>query len=111
LAILATNFRNNIDKAFLRRVNGIVQFPAPGIEERLKLWSQSISSQTPPDQTVQLEDIARNFSLTGANIMNVVRYASIMTLKEGRRTIAQTDILEGIRREMAKEQSLAATGT
>ncbi|HEX7847116.1 MAG TPA: ATP-binding protein, partial [Chitinophagaceae bacterium] len=108
LAILATNFKQNIDKAFLRRFNSVVHFLAPDEEQRLKLWKQSFSSETTKDRTVKLDVIAKNFSLTGANIMNVVRYASIMALKHGNNIITHSYIVEGIRRELAKEQSLAS---
>lgn len=107
LAILATNFKQNIDKAFLRRFNSVVHFLAPGEEERLKLWKQSFSTETTRDKTVKLDQIAKNFSLTGANIMNVVRFASIMALRQGNNIITQSNIIEGIRRELAKEQALA----
>ncbi len=108
LAILATNFKQNIDKAFLRRFHGVVHFPAPGTDERLKLWKQSFSPQTQRDETVNLESIAKNFALTGSGIMNIVRFASVMALKKGNNIITQSYIIEGIRRELAKEQALAA---
>ncbi len=108
LAILATNFKRNIDNAFLRRFNSVVPFLAPGTEERLRLWKQSFSAQTIRDKSVLLENIARDFSLNGANIMNVVRYASIMALKNGGNIITQGYIMDGIRRELAKEQAMAS---
>jgi AAA+ superfamily predicted ATPase len=108
LAILATNLKQNIDKAFLRRFNSVVHFMAPDEEQRLKLWKQSFSSETTRDKTVRLDLIAKNFSLTGANIMNVVRYASMMALKQGNNIITHSNLQEGIKKEMMKEQSLAS---
>jgi histone H3/H4 len=35
--------------------------------------------------------------------MNVIRYASLQALKAGRNLIASEDIMQGIRREYAKE--------
>jgi ATP-dependent 26S proteasome regulatory subunit len=55
---------------------------------------------------VKLDLVARNFSLTGANIMNVVRYASMMALKQGNNIITHAYIQEGIRRELMKEQAM-----
>ena len=107
LAILATNFKNNIDKAFLRRFQSVVHFPAPGKEERLKLWSQSFSRKTSFADDLDIKALAENFALTGANIMNVTRYASIMALKKGNNIITRENIMAGIKKEIAKESSIS----
>jgi SpoVK/Ycf46/Vps4 family AAA+-type ATPase len=38
IAILATNLRQNLDKAFTRRMRFVVEFPFPANERREKLW-------------------------------------------------------------------------
>ena len=38
LVILATNMKNNIDDAFLRRFNSVVKFPFPDVESRARIW-------------------------------------------------------------------------
>jgi hypothetical protein len=50
LVILASNFRNNIDDAFLRRFQAVVHFPKPSADDRLRLWRKIV-----PDH-VSLED-------------------------------------------------------
>lgn len=107
LAILATNFRNNIDKAFLRRFQSIVYFSFPNKEERHRLWKQSFSEKTVLANDVDLDMLAENFTITGANIMNVVRYASIMALKKGNNVITKEHIINGVKKEIAKEASLS----
>ena len=39
LAILSTNLRANIDEAFTRRLDCIIDFPTPDEELRLQLWT------------------------------------------------------------------------
>jgi AAA+ superfamily predicted ATPase len=107
LAILATNFKNNIDKAFLRRFQSIVYFPFPDKAERYRLWEQSFSEKSVFAKEVDLKLLAENFSLTGAGIMNVVRYASIMALKKGNNIITKEYIMNGIKKELSKESSLS----
>ena len=107
LAILATNFKNNIDKAFLRRFQSVVHFPAPGKAEQYRLWKQSFSDKTSLAKDTDIKALAENFSLTGANIMNVARYASIMALKNGNNIITRENIMAGIKKEIAKESSLS----
>ena len=38
IAILATNLRQNMDEAFVRRIQVIVEFPFPDEEHRLGIW-------------------------------------------------------------------------
>jgi hypothetical protein len=107
LAILATNFKNNIDKAFLRRFQSVVYFPLPNKEERFTLWKQSFSTKTTFAKDVDLKMLAENFAITGASIMNVVRYASMMALKKGNNVITRENIMTGVKKEIAKESSLS----
>lgn len=103
IVILASNRRENLDDAFARRFESIIYFPVPRPEERLHLWRQGFSSQAELEEALDLEQIAREHTLTGGSIMNVIRYASLQALKNGRRTIANQDVLQGIRREYDKE--------
>src|SRR4030095_7939978 len=41
LIILATNMKNNIDDAFMRRFNSILKFPFPDANERYLIWKKS----------------------------------------------------------------------
>ena len=107
LAILATNFKNNIDKAFLRRFQSVVHFSCPAKEERYKLWEQSFSDKTILAEDIDLQKLAEHFSLTGSSIMNVVRYASMMAIKNGSNVITNEYIINGVKREIAKESSFS----
>jgi len=103
IAILASNLRENLDDAFTRRFESVIYFPMPRPEERLRLWKQGFSSSARLDKTLDLDKIARDYALAGGSIMNVIRHASLQSLKEGSQVITGDDILEGIRRELAKE--------
>ena len=107
LVILATNLKGNIDKAFLRRFQLIVHFHAPDKEQRYLLWKKSFSSNTKLADDVELEALSENFSLTGAHIMNAVRYASMMALKKGDDIITKENLFTGIKKELSKESSLS----
>jgi hypothetical protein len=103
LVILSSNMRHNIDEAFSRRLQSIVQFPVPREAERLKLWQSSFSQQTAFGEEVDLERIAERFELAGGSIISVVQYATLMALDRGEQIIRRTDIWEGIRKEYVKE--------
>ena len=103
LTILASNFRNNIDEAFVRRFNSIIYFPAPGKEERLSLWEKSFPSTLTLAKDVDFPSIAANYELTGSHIMNIVQYSCLEILAKESDSISQTDIIKGIKRELEKE--------
>ncbi len=54
LAILATNLRDNIDPAFLRRLEFVVDFEEPDREERLALWRCHLPQTAPLAADVNL---------------------------------------------------------
>lgn len=103
IAILASNRRENMDEAFSRRFESIIYFPIPRPEERLRLWQQGFSKQSQLDEALNLEKISQEHHLAGGSIMNVIRFASMEALKNERTIIAKEDVLQGIRREYAKE--------
>ncbi len=107
IAILASNLKDNLDEAFARRFESIIYFPMPRPEERLRLWRQGFSPKARLEASLDLEKVAREYSLSGGSVMNVIRHASLQALKEGGRAIALEDILLGIRREYAKEGKAA----
>jgi ATPase family associated with various cellular activities (AAA) len=107
LLILASNFKNNIDEAFLRRFHSIVYFPLPGAAERLDLWKKAFPASLQPAPGLDLRMISDKYELTGAAILNIVHYAALQTLAKGERCIALQDLQEGINKEYRKENKTA----
>lgn len=103
LVILASNFRDNIDEAFVRRFQSIIYFPKPRKEERLKIWQNTFPSQIQFDTSLDLYRTAEQYELTGANIVNVVQQVCLQALAYQKLVIGEDDLLEGIRKEFAKE--------
>ena len=102
LVILASNLKDNFDEAFLRRFQTIVYFPLPDKEERLQLWRNGFSKKANLED-IDLEYIAQEYELSGANIINVIRLVSLMTIDRGETKIKQDDVVVGIKREKYKE--------
>lgn len=103
LVILATNYKNNIDEAFARRFQSHVYFPRPENYERLKLWKNYIPTAFGMDQKVDLNQISRQYDLTGSNIANAVQHACLHTLERESECIAFEDLMGGIQMEYSKE--------
>ena len=84
LVLLATNLRQNIDEAFMRRIQFSVDFPAPGKEERRKIWLGMFPDPQkmgrPDDE--EIGKLANQFELTGAQIRNAVLSAAYRALAD-----------------------------
>jgi hypothetical protein len=102
VVILATNLKCNIDEAFARRFQSMIYFPMPGPAERLRLWRNSFSVPSRLETSVDLEQVAADFELSGGAIVNVLRYASLMALRRGGQQVSLEQIRQGIRREFRK---------
>lgn len=103
LVILSTNFKTNIDDAFLRRFNAIIKFPFPDAKLRKSIWEKSLPSRAKMDPDVDIEEIAIRYKLTGGNIINAVHLASLKTLGDKSEIITLRNLLHGIKREVEKE--------
>jgi hypothetical protein len=103
LVILATNMKNNIDSAFLRRFQSIIYFPMPKQEERLLLWKKAFSETVPADAGIDLEELARKYELSGSLISNVVAHTTLRAFHEKSPVITFGMLQAGIARELAKE--------
>lgn len=103
VVILATNLKANIDEAFARRFQSAVYFPMPDAEQRLQLWQGILGSRCRLAADVNLRTLAEDYELSGGAITNVVRYGAIRAVQAGRHTLALSDLLRGITKELRKE--------
>jgi ATP-dependent 26S proteasome regulatory subunit len=53
---------------------------------------------------LELEKLAEQFELSGAAIVNVMQFATLKALSKENRELAHDDLVEGIRKEMRKEE-------
>lgn len=102
LVILASNLRDNIDDAFLRRFQAIIHFPLPRSSDRLQLWQNALPSHLIYDQTINLAQIADKYELSGADIVNIAYYCSLKARAEKRSELTEKYLLAGIQRELRK---------
>lgn len=103
VVILATNLKGNIDEAFARRFQSMIHFPMPEYYQRKQIWDRSFSKKTQMEEGFDLDKIAFDHELAGGSIVNVMRLASLRAAMREENVIRQKDVLEGIRREFAKE--------
>ena len=80
----------------------MIFFPVPAPAERLRLWRGAFSVPSRLDSSVDLEQLAAEFELSGGAIVNVLRYASLMAMRRNAATVRLQDIRHGVRREFRK---------
>ena len=82
--ILTTNLRANIDSAFLRRFQIVVDFPGPDVEARTRLWSLLLPPAAPRDTCVEPRALADAVKLAGGAIHNAAAYAAMLAANSGK---------------------------
>jgi hypothetical protein len=82
LAILATNMKSALDKAFMRRLRFIVEFPFPGAAERREIWQRVFPAKTPLADPLDYAYLAR-LNLSGGSIHNVALNAAFEAAQTG----------------------------
>jgi hypothetical protein len=103
LIVLATNFKNNVDEAFARRFQVMIDFKKPDEHQRLQLWKNAFTPPCKLAPEVSLPKLAADHAITGAAIMNIVRWCGLRALKRGTTEIMLPDVKHAIRKEMHKE--------
>ena len=102
LLLLATNFKNNLDMAFLRRFEIVIDFELPKEKERLALWNQTIPEQFELESVCDLRQIAKKHKLSGANITNIIAYCIVQAQVRKSNTILEEDLRYAISKELVK---------
>ncbi len=101
LAILTTNLRSNLDEAFTRRLDVIVDFPMPDEAARLALWRMHLPERLPQASDLDLEFMARRFRLSGGHVRNICLTAAFLAAaRDG--PVAMADVVRGTEREYRK---------
>ncbi|MEE4279091.1 MAG: ATP-binding protein [Halieaceae bacterium] len=107
LAILTTNFRSALDKAFTRRLRFIVDFPFPTYEERLAIW-RGVFPADADTEGIEPERLAQ-LGVTGGAIRNIALNAAFLAAEEGR-PIGMAHLGRAAESECAKLEKKIASG-
>lgn len=100
MVILSTNFLNNIDHAFLRRIQYIVNFNMPGTEERKKLWENAIPAECPTER-IDFEYLSQQFELSGSSIKSAVLTATFYAAGH-HEVLGMKHLIFGVKNEFIK---------
>jgi hypothetical protein len=101
IAILATNLRQNLDEAFVRRLAFIVHFPFPDETMRQRIWTGIWPTTVPLHEDVDLDALAKQLKLSGGNIKNVALSAAFLAAGDGQ-IVTRDHIQQAAQREFQK---------
>ncbi|HKE79115.1 MAG TPA: ATP-binding protein [Solirubrobacteraceae bacterium] len=103
--VLATNLRSNMDDAFLRRLDVVVDFPLPTVDDRERLWRHMLPDEAPVDGDVDVAELAKLFEVTGGSIRNCTITAAFLAAADGG-TIAMAHVVQAVALEYRKNGRL-----
>ncbi len=113
IAVLATNRKGDLDKAFLRRIRFLIDFQQPGPAERLALWHRALIAQSPSGDDlldgIDWNLLANKLNMSGAAITAASLGAAFLARADGGR-IGMSHILHAARREMNKQGQVVRPG-
>ena len=108
VVVLATNLRQNIDEAFIRRIHVIVDFPFPEAPARYRIWLGLFPPGVVRPPKRQIHDLAQRFRLAGGSLQNIVIDATFRARARKRDDdesplrVTLKDLVLGIAREYQK---------
>jgi hypothetical protein len=81
--ILTTNLRRQLDAAFTRRIQVVIEFPRPDTASRAALWHRLLPPQAPRAADVDCAMLASSAMLTGGQIRNAALHAAYLAAGAG----------------------------
>lgn len=106
MVVLASNLKQNIDQAFMRRFQSIVHFPKPDKVERKLIWERTIPIDMPLDASLDINALSDNYEITASQISNVVQACYIDGLANNVASINSNTLKKNLRSELNKEDLL-----
>lgn len=101
ICIMTTNYIENIDKAFFRRISYVFHFPKPNKKDRKKIWKNIFGANVPLDKNIDFDFIS-NFELSGGSIKNIV-ISACLKAAQTKSKVDMSHILKSVEYELKKQ--------
>jgi SpoVK/Ycf46/Vps4 family AAA+-type ATPase len=101
IAVLTTNLRSNVDPAFTRRLDVVVDFPQPDAAQRLALWDRCLGPDLPRAGDLDLTFCAERFELAGGSIRACAVSAAYLAA-DADRPVGMADVIASVHQEYRK---------
>lgn len=104
IIIFSSNFSQNIDAAFMRRIRFVIHFPIPDAPTRKEIWQSAFSEQVPQDD-INFDYLSNQFEFSGGQIKNVVLNAAFFAAAEGT-AVGMKHLLRALQTELTKDANV-----
>jgi hypothetical protein len=101
LAVLTTNMKSALDKAFQRRLRFIVDFPFPDAAQREAIWKRVFPADT-PTEALDAKRLS-SLNMAGGSIRNIALNAAFLAARRGA-AVGMSEVLEATRGEAVKTE-------
>jgi hypothetical protein len=101
ITILATNLRQNLDEAFIRRLQFIIEFPFPDQEHRKRIWEGIFPTSVTLSVDVDFNLLASEIQIPGGNIKNIAIAAAFYAVEDGN-AVQMKHLIQAAQREYQK---------
>ncbi|MCX6676988.1 MAG: ATP-binding protein [Methanothrix sp.] len=109
IVILATNLSRNMDEAFLRRMQFVVEFPFPEEDYRLQIWNTLLPAEAPVGDDLDIEFLAKKLKLAGGSIKNILVAAAFLAAEDSG-VIGMKHLVKAAWKEMRKIGKICSPG-
>lgn len=82
IVVLATNLLANIDQAFIRRIDVLLELAAPDANQRIELWERVYPDDV-PQEGISYDELGEHYRLTGAQIKGAALEAAFTAAGNG----------------------------
>jgi hypothetical protein len=105
IVVVTTNAGQYIDKAFQRRMDVVVNFVPPKVQERRVIWQLHLPQNHVVDRAY-LEEVSTLCALTGGQIRNAALHATLLAVDDGSRVVRRYHLEQAIQSEYRKAGAL-----
>src|SRR4051812_4742518 len=99
--ILTTNLKQNLDAAFLRRLDFVIDFRFPEEPDRRRMWAMVTPAEAPVAEDMDFEFLGDRFKLSGGSIRNCSLAAAFEAASAGQ-PVRMAHIIRAIAVEYGK---------
>lgn len=102
LIILSSNFKSNMDTAFIRRFQSITHFPVPDEQQKMLLFKKAFKGNYTLDEDIPIKTVCKKYELSGGNIHNILRYCAMMVIHHDLNSVSEEIFTLGLHKELKK---------
>lgn len=105
IIIFSSNFSQNIDAAFMRRIRFVIHFPIPDAATRKEIWQSAFAPET-PQENIDFDYLSTRFEFSGGQIKNTVWNAAFFAAADGV-PVGMPHLVRAIQIELTKDKKVS----